>query len=95
MTNNSEKRDYLKFVNTGLLTLLTTVMIFFAISVQNLHQKIDNMNVETQKEQVQRINNSNLLLDHEGRIRLLEDDMKNHVDELKGWTEDNFVKRQR
>lgn len=94
MTEN-RKTEYLKFINTALLTILTSVMIFFATQIQLLHRKIDKMNVQASTEQVQRVNNSNLILDHEGRIRMLEENMKSHVDDLKSWTEDNFEKRRR
>jgi len=91
--NNDRIANFLKYLNTGLISIMTLILLYGVNSINKLHDSVDALNIKMEVEATQRQNNSQVILDHEGRIRSLENDMKTHVDGLKDWTTDNFVKK--
>lgn len=92
-SNNDKINNFLKYLNTTLITLMTIVLLYGVGAVNKLHDSVDKLNIQMEVESTQRQNNSQVILDHEGRIRSLEKDMETHVDGLKDWTNENFVKK--
>ena len=76
MTANGDKiTNFLKYLNTGLITIMTMILLYGVSAVNKLHDSVDELKLKIEVEAMQRQNNSGIILDHEGRIRSLENEM--------------------
>jgi len=92
-TQNDKLTTFLKYFNSALITVITLILLYGVNSINQLHDSVDELKLKIEVEATQRQNNSGIILDHEGRIRSLEDNMKTHEAEIKEWTNDNFIKK--
>ena len=67
------------------------VIIQQTISLRNVVHEIHTVQIQ---ERTIRESNTQTLLDHEGRIRILEVDQTRHQQEIKDWTDQNFKRKQ-
>lgn len=93
MEDNNGRGELLKYINTILLSVLTLVLSYGVGSLVNMHNKLDSLIIKQATEEVQRHNNSQLILDHEGRIKSLEKDMREHEDEIKEWVDKSYQRK--
>lgn len=86
--NQDKLNSFLKYFNSILMTFITMLLVYGAATVNNLSEKIDDMNVKIEKEIIQRETNSVVLKDHEKRLRYIE----NNITNTKSWI-DKYFKR--
>lgn len=93
MADNDKISTFLKYLNSGLITLMTLLLIYGVASITDMRKSVDDIKIKQEIEGVQRQNNSGVVLDHEGRIRSLENDLQRRTVDIKEWTSTNFVKK--
>ena len=76
--------------------LLSVVAIMFGVIIQqtvSLRQEISAIHDVQIEERTIRTVNSATLLDHEGRIRIVEVDQTRHQQEIKAWSDERFQRK--
>jgi len=76
--------------------LLSIVAIMFGVIIQqtvSLRQEISAIHDVQIEERTLRTTNSQVLLDHEGRLRIMETDQARHQQDIKDWSDQRFVRR--
>ena len=76
--------------------LLSIVAIMFGVIIQqtvSLRQEISAIHDVQIEERTLRTTNSQVLLDHEGRLRIMETDQNRHQQEIKDWADLRFVRK--
>jgi len=93
----TEKPDriasFLKYFNSALITLMTVLLMYGIGAINKMHDSIDDLKIKIEIEATQRLNNSGVILDHETRIRMLEDEMNSHIDDIKDWSDNRYERK--
>ena len=76
--------------------LLSIVAIMFGVIIQqtvSLRQEISAIHDVQIEERTLRTTNSQILLDHEGRLRIMETDQARHQQDVKDWADLRFQRK--
>ena len=73
--NNDKITNFLKYLNTAMITIMTIILLYGVGAINKLHDSVDEVKLKMEVESTQRQNNSSIILDHEGRIRSLENEV--------------------
>ena len=75
--NNDKIANFLKYLNTAMITIMTVILLYGVSAINKLHDSVEEVKLKMEVESTQRQNNSSIILDHEGRIRSLENEVSN------------------